>query len=119
MSSSYNAYISIVELSEIFNLSSLNVDLDGVSNLDIWLWIVDGTTVMGNNVWDSTWTDSLLLNLAQLEFGFRVWDGVNRELTTNIIDQTEVLISLLDGDNIHKTSWVAHISTDLTVNLNE
>ena len=39
--------------------------------------------------------------------------------TLDIIDQTEVFVGLLDGDDIHETSWVHHVSADLAVDLDE
>ena len=58
-------------------------------------------------------------NLAQFISSFLCCDAVYCEAAFGIIDKSEVLTSLLDGDNIHETGWVCSICADFAVNLDE
>lgn len=44
---------------------------------------------------------------------------MNSKTALGVIDQTEILSSLVNADDIHKTSGVGYISADLAVYLNE
>ena len=44
---------------------------------------------------------------------------MNSKATLGVIDQTKILSSLINADDIHKTSRVGYISADFAINLNE
>lgn len=58
-------------------------------------------------------------NLAELEVGLLSVNSMGLESTFDIEENSEVFISLLDGDNVHLAEWESVVSSDLTVNLNQ
>lgn len=51
--------------------------------------------------------------------GFLRCDPVNSKVTLGIIDQAEILSSLVNADDIHETSRVGYVGLDLAINLNK
>lgn len=74
---------------------------------------------MRNQEWDTTTAELDALDLAQLVLGLLVTDAVNGEAALGVVNQTEVLASLLDGDDVHEASGVGLVSADLAVDLDE
>ena len=44
---------------------------------------------------------------------------MNNKATLGVIDQTKILLSLINADDIHKTNRVDYIRADFAINLNE
>ena len=78
------------ELDKVNDLVVDKVELDSVVNLDQWVWVTDSTTIVGDNEWNTTSTDSLLLNLKELELSLLIGDTVDSEATLNVVENTEV-----------------------------
>ena len=74
---------------------------------------------MRDQEWDSTTTKLNTLDLAQLVLGLLGLNSVDGESALGIVDKTEVLASLLDGDNVHETGGVGGIGADLAVDLDQ
>mmetsp|Transcript_10517 Transcript_10517/g.9060 ORF Transcript_10517/g.9060 Transcript_10517/m.9060 type:complete len:279 (+) Transcript_10517:481-1317(+) len=108
--------LSSLEFNEVQDLSALNVDLDGVVDIDIGVGVSDGSTVVGDNVWDFIGADFSSDDLAKLELSFIRLDGSEDESTLDVVQDSEVFTSLSDGDNIHETSGEFGVSSDLSVN---
>lgn len=117
--SSDHAQVTSIEVNVVHDLSSSDVNLDGVIDLDDWVGIPDGASIVGNQERNSTGTNLDTLHLAELVLGFIISNTVDSVTTLNIIDQTEVLVGLLNGDNIHESSRVVGVSADLAVDLDE
>ena len=75
--------------------------------------------IVRNQEWDSALAQLDTLDLAKLVFGLLGLDAVHGEATLGIVDETEVLASLLDGDHVHESSGVGGISADLAVDLDK
>lgn len=41
------------------------------------------------------------------------------ETALDVVDKTESLVGLLNGDDVHETGWVGGVTSDFTVNLDE
>lgn len=74
---------------------------------------------MRDQEWDSAPAKLHALDLAQLVLGLLSLDAVDGEAALNVVDQAEILASLLDGDNVHETGGVGDVGADLAVNLDE
>lgn len=85
---------SILEFNNSINLTSLKVILDSVVLLDVWVWVADGSSVMGHNVRDFVLSNLLLLDLQKLEFCLSGIDADWLEASLDIIKDTEILIGL-------------------------
>jgi len=117
--SSNHAQVTAVEFDVVGYLAGGDVDLDGVVDLDKRVWVADGASVVGAEVRYSLGSSPDLANLAQFELGFFAADSVDNESSLDIVDKTEVLSSLVDGDYIHESSRVGDVSAHLAVDLDK
>lgn len=74
---------------------------------------------MRDQEWDAALAKLHSLDLAQLVLGLLGLDAVDGEAALGVVDQTEVLASLLDGDDVHETGGVGRVGADLVVDLDE
>ena len=74
---------------------------------------------MRNQEWDSSATELNALDLAELVLGLLILDAVDGEAALGVVDETEVLASLLDGDDVHEAGGVGDVGADLAVDLDE
>jgi len=108
-----------IELDEVGDLTSGEIDLYGVVDLDGWVRVTDSSSIVRDQEWDSALAQLHSLDLSKLVFCLLGLDSVDSEATLGIVDQAEVLASLLDADDIHEASWVGGISADLAINLDQ
>merc|ERR1711990_1021603 len=74
---------------------------------------------MGSNVWDLVLANDLSDDLGELEAGLLGVDSVWVESSLGVHKDSEVLVGLLDGENIHVSEWESWVSSDSSVNLDE
>lgn len=74
---------------------------------------------MRNQEWDTALAQLDTLDLAKLVLGLLSRDTVDGEATLDVVDETEVLASLVDGDDIHEASGESRVGADLAVDLDE
>lgn len=74
---------------------------------------------MRNQVWDSSFANLNSLHLAEFVFCLSCLNTVDGEAALGIVDQAEVLASLVDRDHIHETSWVCVVRSNFAVDLDE
>lgn len=75
--------------------------------------------IVRNQEWDPALAELHTLNLAQLVLGLLSLDTVDGETALGVVDEAEVLASLLDTDDVHETGRVGGIGADLAVDLDE
>ena len=92
--------VASVELHKVNDLARLNVELDGVVDPDQWVGVADGTAVVGDDVWDTLRAKTSLADLEQLVGSLLRSDAVDREATLDVVQETEVLAGLLNGDDV-------------------
>jgi len=107
------------EFHEIDDLVGDKIEFDGVSSFDQGVGVTDGSSVVGDNMGDSTHADRDSPHLAEFELGFFGSDSVNRKSSFGIIEKTEVFASSVEPNDVHETSRVFNISTDLAVDLDK
>lgn len=110
--------VSEVKLGDVFDGVLLNVELQSITDVDIWVWESESSGVMGDDVWVSVWSEGLLDDLDQLEFRFLWGNSLGVESSLDVIENSESIVGLLDGDDVHNSQWVTVISSNLSVNLN-
>ena len=98
---------------------NLQTYLDGVVDLDVWVRESDGSSVVGDDVRNLSLADLLLGDLAELEFSLLGVNSVWLESSLDVIEDSEVLVGLLNGDNVHGSEWESWVSSDLAVNLDQ
>jgi len=113
-----------LELEHVDALASGDVHLDNVVVLGIGVWVPDGATIVGGDAWDTLGSDAHGLHAGQLV----AWlvskvlglaNAVEHEAALCVVQQTEVLIGLLDGHDIHESNRVVGVSAHLAVDLDQ
>ena len=74
---------------------------------------------MRDQEWDSTAAELDALDLAELVLSLLGLDAVDSEAALGVVDEAEVLASLLNGDDIHVAGGVGHVGADLAIDLDE
>lgn len=77
------------------------------------------SSIVRNQEWDAALAELHALDLAELVLGLLGRDAVDGEAALGVVDEAEVLASLLDGDDIHEAGRVGGIGADLVVDLDE
>ena len=74
---------------------------------------------MGYQMRDSFCPHKYLSYFAQFILGLLRCNTMNSKSTLGVINQTKILSSLINADDIHKTSRVGYICADFAIDLNE
>ena len=74
---------------------------------------------MRNQVWNAAPAQLYPLDLAELVLGLFTGDAVNSEAALGVVDQAEVLSSLLDRDDVLEAGWVGGVGADFAIDLDE
>lgn len=74
---------------------------------------------MRNQEWDPALAELNALDLAELELSLLSLDAVDGEAALGVVDETEVLAGLLEGDYVHEAGGEGGVGADLAVNLNQ
>lgn len=108
-----------VELDVLSDLAGSEINLDRVVDLDGWVRVTDSSSIVRDQEWDSAFAQLHSLDFSELIFGLLRLDPVNGETAFGVVDQTEVLASLLDTNDVHEARWVGGISSNLAVDLDQ
>lgn len=108
-----------VELDVVLDLASGEVNLDGIVDLDRGVREADSPSIVRDQEWDSTTTKLNSLDLGELVLSLLGLDTVDGEAALGVVDETEVLASLLNGDDVHEASGEGDVGSDLVVDLDE
>ena len=108
---------SKVKFQDIAGLSGGNIDLHGVTDLNIRVRVSQSSTVMGNGARDLSSTDVDLVDSAKLVLSFFSLDAVQDIASFGVIQQSEAIVRLFQLDDIHETGRIILVSADLSVNL--
>jgi hypothetical protein len=114
-----DAQVARVKLDKVDDLGLLEVELDRVVDRDRGVGVADGAAVVGDDVGDTTGADRDLAHLEELVGGLLGGDAVDGEAALNVVEETEVLARLFDGDDIHEASRVRRVGADLAVDFDE
>jgi len=111
------ADVTGVELDPVGDLAAADVELDGVADLAVWVRVSDGSAVVCDQVWDVLLGVEDLLDSAELVAGLLGGDSVDDESALGVVDETEVLVGLVQSDDVHVAGWVLDIRSHLAVDL--
>jgi hypothetical protein len=75
-------------------------ELDGIVDLDSWVGVSDCSAVVCDEVWDTLGTELDTLDLAELVLALFWADSVDGKSALDIVEETEVLAGLVNGDDI-------------------
>lgn len=74
---------------------------------------------MGDDVRNAAGAELDTLHLAKLVLSLLSGDAVDGEAALDVVEETEVLAGLVDGDDIHEAAGVGVVSSDLAVDLDQ
>lgn len=106
---------TVLELEAGIDVTGGEVELDGVVDADLGVRVTDGSTVVGDNVGDGVLTDALLLDLAEFELRLGLRDLDSLESSLNVVEDSEGLSGLGDGNDVHEAEGESVVSADLVV----
>lgn len=109
------AHVTGIEFDPVGDLVGSEVELDGVADFAVWVWVSDGSSVVCDQEWNVVFLNENFLYSAEFVRSFFGGDSVDDESAFGVVDESEVLVGLLDRDDIHETGWVFHISSYFTV----
>jgi len=105
------------ELDDVGGLTGSEIDLDSVVHFDKRVRVTDGAAVVGDNGRDSLCAVVLLLDTTQFESRLLLVNAVQDETSLGIEEQTEGIVGLRDGDNIHESCREVGVGADTSINL--
>lgn len=92
--------VSSVEFDEVDDFALLEVEFDGIVSADGRVGVPDGAAVVGDHMGNTLGTDVYTSDFEEFVGSFLRCDAVDSEATLDIVQQTEVLARLFDGDDI-------------------
>jgi len=108
-----------IELDVFGDLAGGEIDFDSVVDLDGRIRVTDSSCIVRDQEWDSALAQLNSLDFAQLVFRLLSLNSVDGEAALGVVDQTEVLASLINADDIHESSWVCGIGSDFSIDLDQ
>ena len=117
VSSSDVGEVSRLVLVELNNGVLLKVELDGVSLRDLGIGEADGAGVVSDDVGFLVGTNNTSANLEKLGLGLVTFLLDEGEATLDVVEETEALTSLGEGDNVHDADGELDVASDSVVDL--
>jgi len=111
--------ITRIEFHEIKDLALLEVELDGVVHFDGGVRVTDCSSIVGDNMRNTFRANGNLANFKELVGCLLGCDAVDCKSALYVVEESEVLAGLFDGDDIHETSRVCVVSSDFSIHLDE
>ena len=93
--------VSSIKVNKVDDLVLLKVELDSVVDLDGRVGVTDGTAVVGDEERNALVADSNLADLAEFVGSLLRSNTVDGETALDVVEETEVLARLLEGDDIY------------------
>ena len=92
--------VTSVEFDKVSDFVLLKVELDCVVYFNQRIRVTDGSTIVCDDVWDSTGTNGNFADFQEFVAGFLGSDAVNGESAFDVVEETEVFARFLDGNDI-------------------
>jgi len=108
-----------VELDEVGDLAGSQIDLDGIIDLDLGIWVSDSSCIMRNKKGDASFAELNASDFAKFVCRLFSRDAVHGEPALCVVNEAEVLTSLLDGDDVLEAGGVGGIGADLAIDLDQ
>ena len=96
--------ITGIELDEIGDLVLLDIEFDGVVDLDVRVGVADSSPVVRDDVWDAFSTGGHFPYLEKLVAGLLRCNPVDGETALNVVKKAKVFTGLFNSNNI----WEIH-----------
>ncbi len=91
--------------------------LNGVVGFNVRMAESYSSSIMGDDVRDGVRTSGMAKDFAELELGFSSINFVENEASLHVIEQSVMLATLFDCDNVVVANWEMWVASDLVVDL--
>merc|ERR1712212_236335 len=118
-SSSDHAKVSNLESDDVLHFVGGQVQLDAVVHLGVGVRITDGATITGVQVRNTFGSSGNGPHPAELVGSLRGSDPVDGEASLDVVDDPEVLSSLIDLDDVHEAGGELGVGPGLAINLDQ
>jgi hypothetical protein len=81
--------VSNIKLDETGDLVGFEIESDGIVDFDGRVWVTNGSSIVGDQVGDTGFSQLHALNLAKLVFSLFGSDAMNCEAALDIVDEAE------------------------------
>jgi hypothetical protein len=100
VSSSYHGNITDIKFNKAGDFVGFQIKADGVANFDERVWVTNRSGVVSDEVGDSSFTKLHTFDFAEFVFSFFGGDAVDCEATFNIVNEPEMFVCLINGNNV-------------------
>ena len=115
--------VSLVAVGDVSNLhfvdgvngAGLEVELDGVLDLDLLAEELEGSSVVGGEVADLVGSDEFLLDSAELEVLLLSLELDEFEPSLDVVEDSVGFVELGDVDDVHEAAGILGVSSDLLI----
>lgn len=105
------------ELDNVGHLTSGDINLDSVVDLDIRVGVSQSASIVSDSNWDLVCGDIHLGDAAKLVRRFGFFDSVKDITSLGVEKETKAVARLVEFDDIHETSWVVLVGSDFSIHL--
>lgn len=93
--------VTSLERNEIGDLVLLDVEFNGIVNLDGWVGVTNSPAIVGGNVWNTAAAQSDTSNLEELVRSLLRSNAVDGKSAFDIVQDAEVFTRLLERNDIY------------------
>jgi len=111
--------ISSIKLDKVDDLALLDIVLDGIVDMDEGVRVTNGATVVGDDVRNTLRTEGDSADFEKLVLRFLRSDSVDCESALDIIEESEVLARLFNGDDIHESCRKCGVGPNFSIDLDQ
>lgn len=97
---SHDNDVAGVKFDEVSDLALLNVELDGVVDLDERIRVPDGAAIVSDDVWDTASADGDFADFKELVGSFLRGNTVDGESPFDVVEETEVFARFFNRDDV-------------------
>lgn len=100
VTTSHHTHVSYLKLNELKDFAAGNIQTDSIVDLDEWVWVSDGASLVRGQVWHSLAASTDALDAAQLVASLYWSDTMKNETSLDIVENSEEFICSFNGDDI-------------------
>jgi hypothetical protein len=92
--------VASIKFDKVSDFVLFKVELDGVVYFNQRIRVTNSSTIVCDDVWDSTSANGNFANFQEFVGGFLGSDAVNGEATFDVVEETKVFARFLNGNDI-------------------
>ena len=97
------------------DLVLFQIQLNGVTLVNIGMGESDGSGVVGNDVWNFVRANGFVYNFTELEVCFSSFNADEGKSSLFVVQKSIILSGLDDSEEIHNSDWEFGVSSDFMI----